>query len=206
MLLKFRRIRCKITNLAFKNRINEFIYLMVLSLIITKALSVFVKIDSLSLYVYLIALSAVLSITSVRPSNCVVFSVLTRDLGMSIKDLSKYHSYDYYEDREAISELFKKECIEGITNLSKKPYAKKMRATTHKWVYENILCIEEVLKIYEVKGVPCGKIKVPQEVLTLNSNESFVRYKDRLKKSAYQERDKYKVTLERRNDHEIINI
>lgn len=199
MLLKFRRLRCKITNFAFKNRINEFIYLIILSLIITQILSAFVKIDSISLYVYLIVLSGILAVTSIRPSNCVVFSALTKDLGMSIKDLSKYHSYDYYEDREAISELFKKECIDGIITLSKKSYAKKMKATTHKWVYENILCDEQVLKLYEVKGIPCGKIKVPQEVLTLNSDESFIKYKDRLRKSAYQKREKYRVTLERRN-------
>lgn len=199
MLFKLRAIRCKIANLAFKNRINEFIYLISLSLLITKILSYFVRFDSVALYLYLIGLSAVLSITSVRPSNCVVFSALTKDLGMSIKDLSKYHSYDYYEDREAISELFKKECIDGIVKLSEKSYAKKMKATTHKWVYENILCDEEVLKLYEVKGIPCGEIKVPQEVLTLNSDESFTKYKNRLKKSAYQKREKYKVTLERRN-------
>lgn len=152
----------------------------------------------MSVYLYLIILSAVLSITSVRPSNCIIFSILTRDLGMSIKDLSNYYSYDYYKDREAISELFKKECIEGIINLSKKCYARSMKATTHKWVYENILCNEAVLELYEVKGIPCGKIRVPQEVLTINSDESFCKYKDRLKKSAYQKRDKYKVTLKKR--------
>lgn len=194
-MIRFRRFRCYVTNIAFKNRLFEFGYLIILSSILTTIMALVSSIDVVFLYKFLIVLSLILAVTSIRQSNCLVFSILTKDLGMSIKDLSKYHSYDYYTERIQISELFKKECIEGILNISNKKYAKKIKITTHRWVYENILLDNKVLNLYEVKAIKKGKIIVAQEVLTLNSNDCFKKYKSKLKKSAYQKRDKYKIIL-----------
>lgn len=195
-LLMF-NILSKIYNSAFKKRTNEFVYLITLSAIINKCVSL-TGADTMPLFIFLIVCSAILAITTVRPSNNTVYSILTKHLSMNINDSSQYHALDYYEDRKEIAELFKEEFIRGLVYLHINPFCKTIKLTTHKWVYDEIICSKDVQIMYNVTVKQSGKTKIPQEVLLLNSNKSFGKNKERLNNTAFQEREQYKIILKRK--------
>jgi len=197
MKLLIFNILSKIYNGAFKKRLNELAYLIMLSAIINKVISLFGE-ETTSLFIFLIVCSVILVITTVRASNNTVYSILTKHLSMNIKDGSQYHVLDYYDDRKEIAELFKEEFIQGLVHLSLNPFCKTIKLTTHKWIYDEIICSKDVQVMYNVTAKPYGKCKIPQEVLLLNSNKSFLRNQERLNKSVFQERKQYKVILKRK--------
>lgn len=197
MKLMMFNILSKIYNSAFKKRTNELVYLIVLSAIINKVVSL-LGVDTMPLFIFLIGCSVVLALTTIRSSNNTIYSVITKHLSMNINDSSQYHSLDYYENREEVAELFKEEFIQGLISLSVTPFCGKIKLTTHKWVYDNVICNDKVQRLYEVDMKPFGKCKIPQEVLLLNSSKSFGKNQERLNKSAFQEREQYKIVLKRR--------
>lgn len=197
MKLLVSNILSKIYNGAFKRRINEFVYLLVLSSIVIKILKVF-SINTRSLFLFLVSVSGVLCITTIRASNNTIYSIITKHISMNIKDSSQYHELDYYDDRNEIAQIFKEEFIEGLICLSITPFCKKIRLTTHKWIYDEVICNDKIQKIYEVEVKQSGNCKIPQEVLLLNSNKSFIKNQKRLNKTVFQERIQYKITLKRK--------
>lgn len=197
MKLLFFNILSKIYNISFKNRKNEFIYLILLSCIINKLVS-FIKPETISLFIFLFICSALLSITTIRASNNTIYNVFTKHLSMNIKDKYKYHSLDYYDDRKEIAELFKEEFKEGLIYLGLNPFCKIIKLTTHKWIYDEIICDNSIKSTYDVTVKKIGKTKIPQEVLLLNSNQSFIKNNERLNNTAFQEREQYKIVLKRK--------
>lgn len=188
------KLSSRISIVSFKTRLNEFIYLAILSSILTVIISFF-KSDTFSLYIFLLSLSAVLSLTTIRMSNCMVYSLITGDLGMSVNDPMPFHTLDYKNDKDTISRIFKDDCIQGILKLSTKPYGRKIKITTHKWMYENVLCNNEVLNLFDIRVKKCGMFRIPKEVLFLVSDNSFNNYRDYISKSVFLKREKYKIIL-----------
>lgn len=195
-------ILSRIYNSAFRNRKNEFFYLFILSAILVKIMS-FINDETLQLSIFLIIFSVILSITTIRGSNNVIYSMITKHISMNLLDKHLYHSLDYYTEREEVAELFKEEFITGLENLSKKPFCKKIKMTTHRWVFDNIVNTERIKKIYTIKYKSNTTCKIPQEVLLLCSYKSIKDNIERLNKSAFQDRDKYEIILIRKNVKEL---
>lgn len=178
----------KTYNKAFKNKINVFVYLSILSVIFTLILYPITK-EFLEFLIYLLVIAFILAITTVRLSPVVVYSKITKHLSMNLKDLNYGHNFDYdiEEDRYELSLLFRKDFINGIKYAHKKGY-RTIRMTTHKWVIENIVKDEEINKLYEIKITENGECDTKLETLLLAGKDT--KRKNFKKKS-------YKVLLKR---------
>lgn len=135
----------KIINLLFKTKVSLFLYLnIIVSIILLLFSSNFIS-DFLMLEVVVI----ILVITTVRLSNSMIYSKITKHLSMNIFNLEKYYELDYCNEKEKISEIFKTECVQALLN-AKERKIRKIKASTHKWMFENIFSSEDVLKFYDL--------------------------------------------------------
>lgn len=187
----------RLYNFSFKKKINEFVYLFIISAIMTRIVSL-INPDTYHLTVFLILISGILSLTTIRGSNNVIYSIILKYLSMNILDSSEYHSLDYYTQREKISDIFKEEFIQGLEALALMPFCGKIKMTTHKWVFDKILCDERITKLYIVEAIPYKTCKIPQEVLLLCPYKSIKQNFEKLNKSAFQNREQYKIILKRK--------
>jgi len=116
---------------------------------------------------------------------------------MNLLDSSEYHSLDYYTQRKDIANLFKEEFISGLEKLASLPFCKKIKMTTHKWVFDKVICDERILRLYTVEAIPYKTCKIPQEVLLLCPYHTIKHNSENLEKSAFQEREQYKIILKK---------
>lgn len=111
----------KIFNLSFKSKISLFIYLNgIVSIMLCLFSSNFIS-DFIMLEVIII----ILVITTVRFSNSMIYSKITKHLSMNILNLDKYYELDYCNEKEKIAEIFKNECIEALLTAKENKISKK---------------------------------------------------------------------------------
>lgn len=162
----------KIYNRAFNSKLNIFIYLLILSTIFSAILSPITK-DFFGFLLNLIVIDIILALTTVRLSNVVVYSKITKHLSMNLLSLSygNNFNYDNKEEREALSEVFKEDFIQGIEYAHKKGY-KTIRMTTHKWVVENIVKNNRVKNLYYINIEDHGECNTKLETILLAGKDT----------------------------------
>lgn len=176
----------KIFNLSFKSKISLFIYLNeIVSIMLCLFSSNFIS-DFIMLEVIII----ILVITTVRFSNSMIYSKITKHLSMNILNLDKYYELDYCNEKEKIAEIFKNECIEALLK-AKENKITKIRATTHKWMFQNVFSSDDVLKFYDLTYTTGG-----EENIIMEMSEFIPISKKNTIKNKNFIRNKYKVKLE----------
>lgn len=162
----------KLYNRALNNKINVFIYLSILSCMFTVLLYPITK-DIFEFLRYLLVVTFILAITTVRLSCVAVYSKLTKHLSMNLEDLNYGHNFDYdkKEDRYELSLLFKRDFINAVEYAHQKGY-KTIRMTTHKWVVENVVKDEKVTKLYDIKITEKGECDTKLETLLLAGKDT----------------------------------
>lgn len=181
----------KIFNLSFKSKISLFIYLNgIVSIMLCLFSSNFIS-DFIMLEVIII----ILVITTVRFSNSMIYSKITKHLSMNILNLDKYYELDYCNEKEKIAEIFKNECIEALLT-AKENKITKIRATTHKWMFQNVFSSDDVLKFYDLTYTTGGEENIIMEMSEFIpiSKKNTIRNKNFI-------RNKYKVKLELKKEY-----
>jgi len=148
-----------------------------LGLLILFISNLFVKPNSrdiitmLTIWIVLSLVYAIIrSFSYIRVSNSMVYSRRSRRAYMNIKDPSKYRSLNYIKHKTAVSDLVKKEFIEGIQKVAAISPGSPISAITHKWVIENVIDSPEVQQHYLLNDNDkkvIGKKVMAQNVLLL---------------------------------------
>lgn len=189
-------LMANIYNTSFKTRFYEFIYLTILGLIISIPLSLITN-DFWAMSIFLMVISIILSLTTIRLSNAVIYSKITKHISMNVLDFNEYHSKKYLENKKEIAQIFSDEFIEGIIR-AYDLNCKKIRMTTHEWVYKNVLLDERVLSRYSIEIKEKGMCKIPFEVLLLANKSYVLSNSEIMLKEAYRERKQYYIVLKKK--------
>lgn len=183
-------------NRLFHNSLNMLIYLTALGWAISLAVQPSSR-DLWGMFSNVFVVAVILALTTKRLSNNSIYSRVTKTLSMNIQDFSVYHSLDYINDRTTIAQIYQEEFIEAIETAHKRGY-KKIKMTTHFWVYSRIVLHERVAQLYHVKVKEKGHTKIPLEVTLLVNKATIDQYPDKIMSEAIRDRIKYQVTLTRR--------
>ncbi|MFF2532474.1 hypothetical protein ACFVS2_26765 [Brevibacillus sp. NPDC058079] len=193
MSLKQYLFIAKLYNGLFHNRMTIFLYLSSLGFVFS-LITYPLTHDLWSFFLYILVISAILTITTIRLSNNSIYSRLTKHLSMNIADFQDYHSKNYLNDRMEVAELFQEEFITAIETAHRKR-CKTIRMTTHAWVYRHVMLHPRVQARYHVEAEEYGECKIPLEVLLLIA--PIVIQKNPLKtfEIATKKRKQYKILL-----------
>lgn len=177
----------KIYNKSFNNRVSEFIYLSILSFIFLLLLSPFIKEFDKDSFFFLIFCISILSITTHRLSDVIIYSSLTKTLSMNLSKIDMYseYNYDIAEDKDIIANKFKESFINAIIGCK----YKKINMNTHKWVIHNVINDDRVKELFDIDIKKKGKTNISLEALLLANGKT--------NKTSF-ERDAYRVKLKRR--------
>jgi hypothetical protein len=194
--LKYLRLFSKFLNNLFLNRWSEFLYLFVLSLILSGIYYLIMNVFW-SLFLVLLIGSLILTVTTVRLSNVCIYSRITKHLSMMVQDLTKYHNLDYIKDKRKVAQIFQEEFIQALENAHKRGY-RTIKMTTHAWLYHKVCLDERVTSLFEVKAQQVGTYRIPLEVILLVSPSTIESEPSAIFSEAYRPRIKYKVKLIRK--------
>ena len=142
-------------------------------------------IKDIPLFIILEISILLLSFTTKRVSNVLVYNSIFHIVSMSLIDSKMFFNYDYRKEKDKISKIFANEFIEGILNTN----TKYITCTTHKWCVENVFKNEKILEKYDLSYKEIGKDKHILEVLLLNGGEKYnihsrIHYKVKLHKKS----------------------
>ncbi|KLU61425.1 hypothetical protein CEB3_c21040 [Peptococcaceae bacterium CEB3] len=175
--------------------LTGFVVLSLLNMLLAERIPEFNLLVMMVLYAFL-----VYSIFLFRASNNAVYSRFQHTLHMSVRWFWRYWRLDYFKEHAKVAELLKQEFIQALQKLAKKN--KRIRASTHKWVYKNVICSPEVQKIYDVKVVGLGDANDPDHyivtahnILSLMSPLYILRNWGRVRKFAMKKRLGYELEL-----------
>ncbi|MBP1309082.1 hypothetical protein JOD82_002102 [Paenibacillus sp. 1182] len=183
----------KLINLSFHSKLSIFAYLGFIGLIIS-ACTFLITDEFWELFIYIMFVAGCLSLTTVRLSNNIMFSRLTKHMSMNINSFKVYHDYDYVTQRAAIAEQFQEEFITAIETAYNKGYT-RIKMTTHAWVYQHVLQHPRVNALYNIEAKKLGIRAIPLETLLLASNVTFQQHPDHLLNLAVMKRQQYRVKL-----------
>ncbi|WCK57365.1 hypothetical protein PP175_29690 (plasmid) [Aneurinibacillus sp. Ricciae_BoGa-3] len=186
----------KFMNSLFRTRWQEIIYLSALSIVLSGLHALFFGGFWSLLWVLLIG-SSILTLTTVRLSNACVYSRITKHISMIILDLQVYHNKDYVNNKSDISSRFQEEFIQALENAHKCGF-RKIKMTTHAWLYHQVCLNERINSLYDVKVREAGTCRIPMEVLILASQSSVETSPSFLLKEALRTRKQYKIKLIRK--------
>lgn len=178
-------------NYLFNNKFYEFLYLVAISTLFFSIISLINNSFDLTFLAYLHFISLILSITTNRLSDVVIYSTITKHLSMNLKNIKEYEHYNYDDcnEKEIIAKDFRDKFIDGIIYAGNKKY-KKIRLSTHKWVINNVLNDDRIKKYYNIEIKESGTTNIVLEMLLLaNGNTKIIKAK----------RKGYKVILTLRN-------
>lgn len=142
-----------------------------------------------------------IKIIAPRVSNNTIYERTNGSLHMDILFFWRYWRIDYFEENDKIRELLKQEFIQGLKKIARKAKGKKIKVSTHKWVYDNVMCSPEVQKLYRVDIVCLGDGKrtnpyiITATVLSLMSPWYIWRNRDKAKAFAMKKRLGYTLEL-----------
>lgn len=181
----------KIFNKSFKNKITLFFYLNTLAIIMLGLFSTDFKTEFIMIEIVI----SILVITTIRLSNSMIYSKLTKHLSMNIFNLEKYYELDYCEEKDKIADMFKDECVQALLQAKEKKI-KIIRATTHKWMVDNVFTSSEILKYYDFKCKKGGNENLVMEITEFipMSRKNSVRNKNFI-------RTRYKVKLKLKKEY-----
>lgn len=183
----------KFINLSFKNRLNQTIYMILLSALISVCLLPTTN-SYLDFWIFLSIVSSVLSLTTIRLSNNSIYSPLTKHLSMNIDHVEAYHNLDYLEQKSQISSLYQEEFITAMENAHKKGY-KTIKMSSHSWVLVKVALHVRVTTCYDVVFKETGLTKIPLEVLLLTSKKSRKSNPKAIWREAFKSRKQVKVVF-----------
>ena len=181
----------KIFNKSFKNKITLFFYLNVIAVVMLALFSTDFKSEFIMIELVIITLV----ITTIRLSNSMIYSKLTKHLSMNILNLDKYYELDYCKEKDKIAEIFKDECVQALLQAKEKKI-KTIRATTHKWMFENVFSSDDILKFYDLKYTTGG-----DENIIMEMSEFIPLSKKNSIKNKNFIRNKYKVKLKLKKEY-----
>ena len=181
----------KIFNKSFKNKITLFFSLNVIAIIMLWLFSTDFKTEFIMIEVII----SILVITTMRLSNSMIYSKVTKHLSMNILKLEKYYELDYCKEKDKIADIFKDECIQALLQAKKKKI-KTIRATTHKWMVDNVFTSSEILKYYDFKYKTGGNESLVMEITEFipMSRKNSIRNKNFI-------RTRYKVQLKLKKEY-----
>lgn len=182
----------RLTNSSFRTFFNRVISLGVLALLIYRFL-ILINVEVTGYWAIIFPFIIILSLSVKRISNNFLFSRITKHASMIIKDTTRYREIDYINKKQELSNLLKKEFIEGLINASK--ISKKVRFSTHKWFVENVVLSKEIKDVYDIEILEDGKISLSLEVLTLIRWSEIVKLNPEIINSVLKKRKGYKVKL-----------
>lgn len=183
----------KFINLSFQNRLNQTIYMIFLSALISVCLLPTTN-SFFDFWIFLSIVSSILSLTTIRLSNNSIYSPLTKHLSMNIDLVEAYHNLDYLEQKSQISALYQEEFITAMENAHKKGY-KTIKMSSHSWVLVKVALHERVTTCYDIVFKETGSTRIPLEVLLLTSKKSRKSTPKAIWREAFKARKQVKVVF-----------